>query len=112
MGEHANDHIVTFTDFRSSENPHTLSAQAGQKFTDVAFNDTGDLLFAWAYGQKDSLYIWRYQDGVMGENLTLNLTDHGHSVAVWNLETELVDRFVGQNTARPIAGAKSLQGED
>ncbi len=47
--------------------------------------------------------------GVMGENLTLNLTDHGHSVAVWNLETELVDRFVGQNTARPIAGAKSLQ---
>ena len=69
MGKHANDHIVTFTDFRSSETSCTLSAQTGQKFTDVAFNDAGDLLFAWAYGQKDSLYIWRCQDGVMSENL-------------------------------------------
>ncbi len=46
---------------------------------------------------------------VMGENLALNLADHGHSVAVWNLETEWVDRFVAKNAERPILGAKSLQ---
>ncbi len=32
--------------------------------------------------------------GVMGENLALNLMDHGERVAVWNLETEWTDRFV------------------
>ena len=32
--------------------------------------------------------------GVMGANLALNVEDHGHSVAVWNLETDWVDRFV------------------
>jgi 6-phosphogluconate dehydrogenase len=47
--------------------------------------------------------------GVMGENLALNLADHGHSVAVWNLETEWVDRFVSKNPERPILGTRSLQ---
>ena len=47
--------------------------------------------------------------GVMGENLALNLTDHGQSVAVWNLESEWVDRFVAENAERSFLGAKSLQ---
>jgi 6-phosphogluconate dehydrogenase len=32
--------------------------------------------------------------GVMGENLALNIAEHGQSVAVWNLEGEWVERFV------------------
>ena len=47
--------------------------------------------------------------GVMGQNLALNIQDHGHSVAVWNLETEWVDRFVQQNSGRAITGTKSLE---
>ncbi len=46
--------------------------------------------------------------GVMGENLALNIEDHGRSVAVWNLEPEWVDRFVAQNSARQIIGTKTL----
>jgi 6-phosphogluconate dehydrogenase len=44
--------------------------------------------------------------GVMGENLALNLMEHGTPVAVWNLETEWSDRFVA---AHPSAvGARTL----
>ncbi len=44
--------------------------------------------------------------GTMGENLALNLMEHGTPVAVWNLETEWTDRFVA---AHPDAvGAKTL----
>ena len=46
--------------------------------------------------------------GVMGGNLALNLDDHHHSVAVWNLESEWVDRFVGNNCDRHFVAAKSL----
>ena len=47
--------------------------------------------------------------GVMGQNLALNIEDHGCKVAVWNLEPEWVDRFVAQNADRQIVGTKSLQ---
>jgi 6-phosphogluconate dehydrogenase len=46
--------------------------------------------------------------GVMGQNLALNIEDHGKSVAVWNLEPEWVDRFVGENGTRQIIGTKTL----
>ncbi len=46
--------------------------------------------------------------GVMGENLALNLDDHHHNVAVWNLETEWVDRFVRTNPDRTFVAARSL----
>jgi 6-phosphogluconate dehydrogenase len=46
--------------------------------------------------------------GVMGQNLALNIEDHGRSVAVWNLEPEWVDRFVAENSARQIIGTKTL----
>src|SRR5262245_49344730 len=44
--------------------------------------------------------------GVMGENLALNLVDHGTSVAVWNLEPEWTDRFVGAHPE--VVGARTL----
>ena len=47
--------------------------------------------------------------GVMGQNLALNIEDHGRRVAVWNLEPEWVDRFVSANKGKQIIGKKSLQ---
>jgi len=46
--------------------------------------------------------------GVMGQNLALNVEDHGRAVAVWNLEPEWVDRFVSANAGRKIVGTKAL----
>ena len=34
--------------------------------------------------------------GVMGQNLALNVDDHGQRVAVWNLEPEWVTKFVNE----------------
>jgi len=47
--------------------------------------------------------------GVMGVNLALNIEEHGHGVALWNLEPERVDNVVQQNPARQIIGARSIQ---
>jgi 6-phosphogluconate dehydrogenase len=47
--------------------------------------------------------------GVMGANLALNIEDHGRSVAVWNLETEWVDRLLQENPGRQLIGARTLQ---
>jgi 6-phosphogluconate dehydrogenase len=46
--------------------------------------------------------------GVMGENLALNVEDHGHRVAVWNLEPEWVDRFIQSNAQRQLVGNQTL----
>jgi 6-phosphogluconate dehydrogenase len=46
--------------------------------------------------------------GVMGQNLALNVEDHGRAVAVWNLEPEKVDHFVAANPGRKIIGTKAL----
>ncbi|MFN2455967.1 MAG: decarboxylating NADP(+)-dependent phosphogluconate dehydrogenase [Pyrinomonadaceae bacterium] len=47
---------------------------------------------------------------VMGENLALNVADHGFPVAVWNYETEWVDRFVNKHSAtHQFTGTKSLE---
>jgi 6-phosphogluconate dehydrogenase len=45
--------------------------------------------------------------GVMGENLALNVEEHGFPVAVWNLEGEWVDRFVAKNPK--ITGTKTFE---
>jgi 6-phosphogluconate dehydrogenase len=47
--------------------------------------------------------------GVMGENLALNIEDHGFSVAVWNLESDWTDRFVAKYQGKKIIGTKSMQ---
>jgi 6-phosphogluconate dehydrogenase len=46
--------------------------------------------------------------GVMGQNLALNIEDHGQSVAVWNLEPEWVGRFVAANEGKQIIGNTDL----
>ncbi|MHB8901696.1 MAG: decarboxylating NADP(+)-dependent phosphogluconate dehydrogenase [Thermoguttaceae bacterium] len=48
---------------------------------------------------------------VMGENLVLNIEDHGFSVAVYNRTTSKVDEFVGREDVkhRQIVGTHSLQ---
>ena len=46
--------------------------------------------------------------GVMGQNLALNIEDHGQSVAVWNLEPEWVGRFVSANQGKQIIGNTDL----
>jgi 6-phosphogluconate dehydrogenase len=47
--------------------------------------------------------------GVMGANLALNVADHGHSVAVWNLETDWIDRVLREHPSQHLIGKKSLQ---
>jgi 6-phosphogluconate dehydrogenase len=47
--------------------------------------------------------------GVMGENLALNVEEHGFSVAVWNLEGDWVDRFVANNPGKKITGTKTFE---
>src|SRR5216110_1624815 len=46
--------------------------------------------------------------GVMGENLALNVEDHGFRVAVWNLEGEKVDQFVSKNRDKKFTGTKTF----
>ncbi|HSB08213.1 MAG TPA: NADP-dependent phosphogluconate dehydrogenase [Blastocatellia bacterium] len=46
---------------------------------------------------------------VMGRNLALNVEEHGFPVAVWNLETEWVDSFIGEHQGKQIIGARSLE---
>ena len=47
--------------------------------------------------------------GVMGANLALNIEEHGRAVAVWNLETDWVDRVLNGNPGRQFIGARTLQ---
>jgi len=46
--------------------------------------------------------------GTMGRNLALNIEEHGFPVAVWNLETEWVDRFLRDHAGAAFTGAKTL----
>jgi 6-phosphogluconate dehydrogenase len=46
--------------------------------------------------------------GTMGRNLALNFESNGYSVAVWNLETEWVDEFLGAHKDQRFTGAKTL----
>jgi 6-phosphogluconate dehydrogenase len=47
--------------------------------------------------------------GVMGENLALNIEEHGFPVAVWNYERDWIDRFVQANEGKRIEGKKELR---
>ncbi|HVY47618.1 MAG TPA: decarboxylating NADP(+)-dependent phosphogluconate dehydrogenase [Minicystis sp.] len=46
--------------------------------------------------------------GVMGRNLSLNMEDHGFSVAAYDAWPEPVDRFVAEAKGRKIEGFKEL----
>src|SRR5215218_9151683 len=47
---------------------------------------------------------------VMGQNLVLNMNDHGYKVAVWNRTVSKVDDFI-QNEAKgtEVVGAHSIE---
>ncbi|HVU51002.1 MAG TPA: NADP-dependent phosphogluconate dehydrogenase [Polyangia bacterium] len=45
---------------------------------------------------------------VMGRNLALNINDHGFSVAAWNLEQPMTDKFLADNKGRTLTGTRSL----
>ena len=48
--------------------------------------------------------------GVMGENLALNVEEHGFPVAVWNLEGDWVDRFINEHGAgHRFTGTKTFE---
>ena len=48
---------------------------------------------------------------VMGQNLVLNMADHGFNVAVYNRTTETMEKFVAENPDTPggLVGCKSVE---
>ena len=49
--------------------------------------------------------------GVMGENLALNLEDHGYPVALWTHTEGKVERFLeARGAGRRLTGARTLEG--
>src|SRR5439155_34559 len=49
---------------------------------------------------------------VMGQNLALNMADHGYRVAVYNRTTATMEQFVGENQETPggLVGCPTLEG--
>src|ERR1017187_4607003 len=48
---------------------------------------------------------------VMGQNLALNIADHGFQISVFNRTTEKTDKFVAENPGTPggLVGTRTLQ---
>src|SRR6202167_3842957 len=48
---------------------------------------------------------------VMGQNLALNIADHGFQISVFNRTTEKTDKFVADNPGTPggVVGSKTVQ---
>src|SRR5437763_16345161 len=46
---------------------------------------------------------------VMGENLALNIEEHGFRVAVWNSEPTVTDKFIAKHAGKKFTGTKSLE---
>ena len=48
---------------------------------------------------------------VMGQNLALNIADHGFQISVYNRTTETMEKFVAENPNTPggVVGAKTLE---
>src|SRR5437588_1641872 len=46
---------------------------------------------------------------VMGENLALNIEEHGFPVAVWNREPTVTDKFIAKHAGKKFTGTKSLE---
>jgi len=47
--------------------------------------------------------------GVMGENLALNVEEHGFPVAVWNRTTRTMERFVSEQRGKRFIGAETIE---
>ena len=50
---------------------------------------------------------------VMGQNLALNIADHGFRISVYNRTTEKTEKFVAENPNTPggVFGAKTLEAD-
>jgi 6-phosphogluconate dehydrogenase len=60
--------------------------------------------------QKESCDIGLIGLAVMGQNLILNMNDHGYRVAVFNRTVSKVDEFIGHEAAgTQVAGAHSIE---
>src|SRR3954467_14264387 len=46
---------------------------------------------------------------VMGENLALNIEEHGFPVAVWNRETTVMEAFIAKHAGKKFTGTKTLE---
>jgi 6-phosphogluconate dehydrogenase len=46
---------------------------------------------------------------VMGENLAMNVEEHGFPVAVWNREPTVTDKFMAKNAGKKFTATKSLE---
>src|ERR1043165_298721 len=48
---------------------------------------------------------------VMGQNLALNLADHGFQISVFNRTTEKMEKFVAEHTSTPggVVGTKTME---
>ena len=48
---------------------------------------------------------------VMGQNLALNIADHGFQISVYNRTTEKTDKFVAENPGTPggVVGTRTLE---
>jgi hypothetical protein len=48
---------------------------------------------------------------VMGQNLALNIADHGFQISVFNRTTEKTDKFVADNPNTPggVVGSKTIE---
>jgi len=46
---------------------------------------------------------------VMGENLALNIEEHGFSTAVWNREGTVTDKFIAKHAGKKFTGTKTLE---
>ena len=61
----------------------------------------------WAVSLRDTLIGL----AVMGQNLALNIADHGFQISVYNRTTEKTEKFVAENPNTPggLVGAKTLE---
>src|SRR3954454_6043191 len=46
---------------------------------------------------------------VMGENLALNIEEHGFPTAVWNREGTVTDKFIAKHAGKKFTGTKTLE---
>lgn len=50
--------------------------------------------------------------GVMGQNLAMNMADHGYNVAVYNRTYDVTEQFMGEHGNDPYAGGSLVPFED
>ena len=46
---------------------------------------------------------------VMGENLALNIEEHGFATAVWNLEGAVTEKFIAKHAGKKFTGTQTLE---